>query len=179
MRPELPPVDVALGDVRKLLVDAAVPFKIVGGIAVVHHGYARTTEDVDVLVAADATPRIDAALASHGFERASAHRLRHLASGVKVDLLVAGTPLPRQGAGVYPSPADLAASPRDSQVVDLAGLVELKLRARRHQDLADVVGLLKRLDEARYTPLEASVDRSLRADLAMLRRDALDEMSVE
>ena len=38
-----------------LLRDAGVVFRIVGGVAVLHHGYARTTEDIDVLVAADAT----------------------------------------------------------------------------------------------------------------------------
>ncbi len=178
MNSELPPVDVALGEVRKLLEDAGVAFRIVGGVAVVHHGYLRTTEDVDVLVAADAGPRIDAQLVKHGFERTSASRLRHIASGVRVDVLVAGETLPR-GVGVYPSPETLGASARDPQVVDLRGLVELKLVARRHRDLADVVELLKRLDEARYTEMEAAVERSQRPELARLRRDALEELGAE
>ncbi|HEX3345197.1 MAG TPA: hypothetical protein VHS09_11525, partial [Polyangiaceae bacterium] len=161
---ELPPVDVALGEVRKLLRDAGVPFRIVGGVAVLHHGYARTTEDIDVLVPTGAGPRIDAALTVHGFERTSAARLRHVASDVRVDVLVAGEPLPR-GDGVYPSPESLGASSRDPEVVDLAGLVALKLAARRHRDLADVVELLKRLDEAHYTALEAAVERPLRPEL--------------
>jgi hypothetical protein len=175
---ELPPVDVALGEVRRLLRDAGVAFRIVGGVAVVHHGYARTTEDVDVLVAAGAGPRVDGELTSHGFERTGAARLRHVATGVRVDVLVGGEPLPR-GAGVYPSPESLGASARDPEVVDLTGLVGLKLLARRHQDLADVVGLLKRLDEARYTALEAAVERALRPELARLRRDALEEQGYE
>ena len=102
--------------------------------------------------------------------------MRHAATGVRVDLLVGGAPLPRPGAGVYPSPADLASSPRDPRFVGLAGLVELKLRARRHRDLADIVELLKRLDEARYTELEARAEPSLRAMLAGLRRDAIEEL---
>ena len=178
MNSELPPVDVALGQVRKLLEDAGVAFRIVGGVAVVHHGYLRTTEDVDVLVAADARPRIDAQLVKHGFERTSTNRLRHIASSVRVDILVAGEALPR-GVGVYPSPETLGASARDPQVVDLRGLLELKLAARRHRDLADVVELLKRLDEAHYTELEAGVERSLRPELARLRRDALEELGAE
>jgi hypothetical protein len=175
---ELPPVDVALGELRKLLLDAGVSFRIVGGVAVVHHGYARTTEDLDVLVAADASPRIDAHLAAHGFERASASRLRHVATGVRVDVLVAGARLPR-GTGVYPTPESLGASPRDPQVVDLRGLFELKLAARRHRDLADVVELLKRLDEVRYTEVEATIDGALRPELSRLRRDALEELGSE
>jgi len=173
----LPPVDVALPEVLRLLEDAGVAFKLVGGVAVVHHGYPRTTEDVDVLVEQRAEARLDAALASHGFERASERRLTHVPTGVRVDVLVAGTPLPREGRGVYPSPRDLGASPRDARVVDLGGLLELKLRAGRHRDIADVVELLKRLDEARYTELEAHFAPSLRPQLAELRRDALEEQS--
>jgi hypothetical protein len=63
--------------------------------------------------------------------------------------------------------------------VDLGGLLELKLLARRHRDLADVVELLKRLDEARYDAIEAAVERSLRPELARLRRDALEELATE
>jgi hypothetical protein len=176
---ELPPVDVALGELRKLLVNAGVVFRIVGGVAVVHHGYARTTEDLDVLVEADAAPRIDAQLAIHGFERTSPNRLRHLATGVRVDVLVAGAPLPRDPSRKYPSPDLLGASPRDAQIASLRGLVELKLYAKRHRDLGDVVELLKRLDDAHYTEIEASVERTLRPELARLRRDALEELGSE
>jgi hypothetical protein len=53
MNPDLPQVDGALGAVRALLEDAGAKFKIVAGVAVVHHGYARTTVDVDVLLGLD------------------------------------------------------------------------------------------------------------------------------
>jgi hypothetical protein len=175
MNSELPAVDLALGALRALLRDARVAFRIVGGVAVVHHGYARTTEDLDVLVAKGAAAHIDVALAAHGFERVGPNRLRHVASGVRVDVLVAGEPLPRAGDGVYPSPDDLGSSERDAEVAGLRGLIELKLRARRHQDTADVVALLKRLDDGRYVELEASVERSLRRALALLRVDAIEE----
>ncbi len=84
MSPELPAVDVALGEVRRLLEDAGVRFKLVGGVAVVHHGYARTTEDVDVLVEGGAVGRLAPTIASHGFTQQSAARLRHVATGVRV-----------------------------------------------------------------------------------------------
>jgi hypothetical protein len=176
MNSDLPSVDVALGEVRRLLQDAGVRFKLVGGVAVVHHGYARTTEDVDVLVESDAGVRLQGSLESHGFERVSESRLRHVASGVRVDLLVAGTPMPRAGSGKYPSPDALLASPRDPSVIGLAGLLELKLRSHRHRDIADVVELLKRLDEAHFTEAEARVARELRPELASLRQDALEEL---
>lgn len=177
MSPDLPSVDSALGAVRRLFGDSGVRFKLVGGIAVVHHGYARTTEDIDVLVDADAPMRLQPSLASHGFERISDSRLRHLATGVRVDLLIAGLPLPRAEGGTYPSPESLAGSTGDSSVVALNGLFDLKLRSRRHRDLADVVELLKRLDNARYIEIEASVTHDLRPLLASLRRDALEEIA--
>jgi hypothetical protein len=55
----------------------------------VHHGYARTTEDVDVLVEAGTADRLDAQLPLYGFERATRTRLRHVATSVRVDLLIA------------------------------------------------------------------------------------------
>jgi hypothetical protein len=177
MSPDLPPVDMALGAVRALLEDAGARFKLVGGVAVVHHGYARTTVDVDVLLESDGPARLRPLLASHGFEEVGPLRLRHVSTGVRVDLLVAGSPMPRAGSGEYPSPGALPPSPRDAGVVGLPGLFVLKLRARRHQDLADVVALLKGLDEVRYIEVEAEVDRDLRPALAGLRRDALDELA--
>ena len=177
MNPDLPPVDGALGAVRALLEDAGAKFKIVGGVAVVHHGYARTTVDVDVLLESDGPAKLRPSLATHGFEEAGELRLRHIPTGVRVDLLVAGAPMPRAGSGTYPSPDALAASPRDAGIVGLPGLLGLKLRARRHRDLADVVELLKGLDEVRYTEVEAAVDRDLRPALADLRRDALEELA--
>jgi hypothetical protein len=177
MNPDLPPVDVALGAVRALLEAAGVEFKFVGGVAVVHHGYARTTIDVDVLLESEGPARLRPSLASHGFEADGALRLRHVPTGVRVDLLVAGSPMPRAGSGAYPSPASLRASPRDAAIVSLSGLFGLKLRARRHRDLADIVELLKGLDETRYTEVEAELDGDLRPALADLRRDALQELA--
>jgi hypothetical protein len=176
MNPELPAPDVALVDVCRLLEAASVAFRLVGGIAVVHHGYARTTEDVDVLVQANARERIKPLLSEHGFERLSPCRLRHVATGVRVDLLFAGEPMPGANRPSYPSPTEVGASPRDARVIDLPGLMMLKLRAGRHRDQADVVELLKRIDEAHYLELEASIDRSMRPDLAALRRDAIEEL---
>ena len=85
--------------------------------------------------------------------------------------------MPRPGAPTYPSPRDLESSPRDPAIVGLPGLVDLKLWADRHQDRADLVALLKRLDEREYFDLEAAVEPNLRTRLWELRRDALEEAS--
>ena len=69
----------------------------------------------------------------------------------------------------------MARSSREGDIVDLPPLLELKLAAARHQDLADVVGLLRDLDEVAYNHVEAAIDVSLRARLAALRQDAMEE----
>ena len=172
-------VDAALPPLRRLLESAGVAFRLVGGVAVVHHGYVRTTRDVDVLLAREAAERLDPLLAAHGFERVSATRLLHQATGVDVDLLLSGEPMPRPGSPPYPFPESLPGSPADPAVVGLPGLLQLKLYSARHQDLADVVALLKRLDEGDYLRVEAATPPALRPQLVELRQDALEERSWE
>jgi hypothetical protein len=178
MDPDLPPVDQALPAVQEMMHSAGVGFKLVGGLDVIHHGYARITEDIDVLVQAGSQESIDARLEPCGFVRETPHRLRHRATGVAVHLPVAGEPMPRSGSPPSPSPESLASSPEDHAVVGLAALVRLKLLDDRHQDRADVVALLKSLDERAYLDLEAALEPTeFRRRLAELRRDALEEAS--
>lgn len=177
--PDVRPVDEALPALRALLEAAGVAYKLAGGLAVIHHGYVRSTEDLDVLVENGAVERLDPMLDEHGFRREGERRLRHVPTGVRVDLLVEGDELPRPGAGSYPSPRETEGSPRDSAIVSLPALVTLKLRAGRHQDRADVVALLKCLEEPDYLAVEARVPAELRRELLSLRRDALEERSWE
>ncbi len=180
MAPDTNAVDEALPAVRALFAAAAVPYRIVGGIAVVHHGYTRTTVDIDVLVGRDAPARLSPHLREHGFAPSKlTTRLVHVASGVPVDLLIEGTTIPRPGAVPFPAPESTAASGSDPAVIALPALLELKLQAKRHQDVADVVALLKRLDDAHYLRVEALVRPPLRTELARLRDDALEELALE
>ncbi len=175
MTPTASSVDLALPATRSLFEEVGGAFKLVGGIAVVHHGYLRTTQDIDVLVESRALARVAALAPAHGFVVETRTRLRHIASGVAVDLLVAGEHVPRPGSAPFPEPGLVAGSPDDDRVVALGPLLELKLRAHRYQDLADVVALLKPMNEARYLELEAAMALELRRELADLRRDALEE----
>jgi hypothetical protein len=83
-------------------------------LAVIYHGYARTTEDIDLLVEAGSQESLDARLAPCGFARETPHRLRHRATGVPVHLLIAGEPMPRPGGPPYPSSGSLPSSPAGS-----------------------------------------------------------------
>ena len=171
-------VDLALPAARALLEATGEPYRIVGGVAVVHHGYVRTTVDIDFLVTPKALVLLSGLAPSHHFAVEGRTRLRHEPSGVRVDLLVAGDTMPR-GGHVYPSPDSLEASASDTSVVGLSSLLDLKLCAHRHQDVADVVALLKLVSDPAYLEVESRVPAARRAELANLRRDALEELTFE
>ncbi len=178
MRPDIPATDEALGPLRSMLRAASIDFRIIGGMAVVHHGYERLTVDLDVLIATDGPAKLEPFLDRFGFSRSTESRLVHESTGVRVDVLVEGNTLvgPRS-CPPLPSPAAVGASPADPEVVSLAGLLTLKLDAGRRQDLTDVVELLKRVDELAYIHLEAAVRPEQRNELTELRDEALQELA--
>ncbi len=176
MSPSVPSVETTLPALLELLRAAGRPFRIVGGLAVIHHGYVRATCDIDVLVTRE--HGLDPLLAGFGFERVGPARLRHR-SGTPIDLLIAGTPSPRTGEAPWPEPSALASSPDAPEVVSLEGLVALKLAARRAQDRADLVAILKKLPEGRYLEVEASLPPERRRSLFHLREEALEELAME
>ena len=91
MKPDLPAAHAALPAVRRLMADAGLSYRLVEGLALIHHGYERLTTDIDLLLPSDATERLAPWLDLHRFERVSPNRLRHVATGVLVDTLTAGT----------------------------------------------------------------------------------------
>ena len=172
--PDLPAVEVALADLRVLLARAEVPYALVGGIAVIHHGYVRTTQDIDLLLDRSELDRVVPLLNAGGFDTSGERRWQHRSTRVNVDLLFAGEPMPRE-RDRYPSPADVGRSSREADIVDLPALVTLKLQAGRFRDEADVVELLQRLDEGEYLVVEAAVTPEVRPRLFELRTIAVDE----
>ena len=165
VNPDVPAIDEALAPLRALLKTSGVDFLIVGGLAVVHHGYQRLTVDLDVLIAEDGHESLDAHLQAFDFIRTSRRRLKHEPTGVQVDLLTAGDTVVR--------------SEQDPDIISLLALLELKLDAGRRQDITDVVELLKRVEDRDYLFIEAEVRRERRSELAALRQEALEEASWE
>ncbi len=180
VNPDVPAIDEALAPLRALLKTSGVDFLIVGGLAVVHHGYQRLTVDLDVLIAEDGHESLDAHLQAFDFIRTSRRRLKHEPTGVQVDLLTAGDSLigPRT-APPLPSPDTVGRSEQDPDIISLHALLELKLDAGRRQDITDVVELLKRVEDRDYLFIEAEVRRERRSELAALRQEALEEASWE
>jgi hypothetical protein len=118
---------------------------IVGGLAVQELGYARWTEDVDVVVDTAHYRDVLDWLRDHGFVLKADFTLQQNNSGVNLDLLCEGQTLKDSQLPV-PNPAELGPN---RGFATLAGLTRMKLDTQRMKDMADIVELFKpRLSEA-------------------------------
>jgi hypothetical protein len=79
----------------------------------------------------------------------------------------------KPGPIAYPKPTEVSETIDNLQVIDLPTLIQLKLAARQHQDLADVVNLIRahNLDESFQTKLHPSVHKDFIECLEEKRRE--------
>ena len=123
-----------------------------GGWAVWRHGYVgRVTQDVDVVLAADALQEFLRVASISGFDLLPRQpgrwpKLVHKDTGIEVDILPEGerpgTPN-RPAPTTIPHPARMGAAGHQLRYVSLPALVELKLAAGRARDESDVVELIR------------------------------------
>jgi hypothetical protein len=158
---------------RKLvaaLEELAIPYAIVGGMALNEYGYRRVTVDVDVLLTRDSLQRFKDHWLGRGYvEKFPGSRgLRDTEFGVTIDVLVTGDyPGDGQPKPVrFPDPAKVAVRSGGLALIPLANLVELKLASgisspQRLKDLTDVLELIKHARPGRE--LSESLDPFVRA----------------
>jgi hypothetical protein len=147
-------VQFSLDKLCRKLEEEAIPYAIVGGMALFLHGFQRFTDDVDILVTRPNLERIHEALEGRGylrpFERSK--NLRDTEHGVRIEFLITGE-YPGDGRPKpvsFPDPQEKHVMLDGQRVITLAGLIELKLasgitNAARLKDLADVQELIKTL----------------------------------
>jgi hypothetical protein len=147
------PVHLALQNITARLKEIGVPHAIAGGMAVVAHGYARTTEDVDVLVTAADLQIIHQKLEGLGYVPLfpGGRDLRDTQTGVRVEFIVTGQ-FPGDGKPkpvAFPDPQPAATILDDVAYLRLPVLIELKLASGmthpgRLKDLSDVQEIIRR-----------------------------------
>jgi hypothetical protein len=157
------PVHKTMRRVVKRLERAGIAYAVVGGMAVNAHGHQRTTADVDLLLTPEGLTEFQRRFVSRNYESIPGRprRFTDRTNGVKIDFLVAGR-FPgsgKPGPIVYPDPSAVSEVVENTRVVDLVTLMQLKLAARRYQDFADVVALIRvhDLDEAFAARLHPTV----------------------
>jgi hypothetical protein len=145
-------VQQAMHKLVAALEELAIPYAIVGGMALNEYGYRRVTVDVDVLLTREDLQRFKDHWLGRGYvEKFPGSRgLRDTEFGVTIDVLVAGDypgdgqPKPVQ----FPDPEKVAIRSGGLALIPLAKLVELKLASgmtsiHRMKDISDVVELIK------------------------------------
>lgn len=147
--------------------EAGISGAVIGGVAVVLHGHIRTTRDIDIFIEGTAEP-LAKLLKTMGFEH-DAVRKEFVRDGLPVHLILLD---------------QLGSTPRNRVEIDgiatvsLADLIEMKLRSGsanllRAQDLADVIGLIRR---HRFTGEFAKhLEKSLRPTFRKLCRAIANE----
>jgi hypothetical protein len=161
----------ALRKVVKVLAQHGIPHLVGGGFAVQERGYARFTEDLDVIVPNFATAQ--KILLVNGFDKSTKSRVAVVDrdSGVKIDLLCGGETV-GLGSLPLPMPAHVSAEP---QILAIDMLISLRLSAGQAQDFADVVELIK----ANSLPKEYQVDAAVKLDYEEAWQAAAAETAAE
>jgi len=145
---------------------------IVGGMALVLHGYVRVTGDVDLVTTPDGLNAINLRLVGRGYTafEGSRKKLRDTETGVDIEFITTGE-FPGDGKPKpvsFPDPKDVAVDRDGISVISLPKLIELKLASglsaehRRLRDLADVQDLIIALKLPR--DLGDQIDPSVRQE---------------
>lgn len=171
------PVHRTMRRVVEKLVQARIPYAVIGGMAVNAHRYRRTTGDVDFLLTSEGYKAFLQAYVELEFQRVPGRARRFVdpSTDATFDVLIAGR-FPgngRPGPIAFPDPGAVAETIDGAQVIGLAKLIELKLAARRHKDFGDVVELIRvhNLDESYLGQLHSSVASNFIECLEEKRRE--------
>ena len=134
--------------------ELGICYVVIGGMALTAHGYARMTEDIDLLVTRSDLKKLHQSLVGRGYMRLfeGSKNIRDTATHVKIEFVLSGD-FPGSGDRQpisFPDPADTEPIEHNGvKYVGLPRLVELKLAsgmsggADRAKDLVDVQQLIK------------------------------------
>ncbi len=166
-------VEQTIARVARRLTEEGIDYALIGGMALVAHGYVRFTNDVDLLTTSEGLARIHERLVGRGYRPAfegSRKKLRDTETGIDIEFITAGE-FPGDGKPKpvsFPDPKDVAIEREGIRVIALPKLIELKLASglsaehRRLRDLADVQDLIIALQLPR--DLGDGLDPSVRED---------------
>lgn len=160
----------------KRLKEEGLDYAVLGGMALVEHGYRRTTEDIDLLMRPETLEAFRARLVGRGYVPAfpeAVKTYRDAGTGIRIEIVTTGE-FPGDGKPkpiAFPDPARVAIEGDEFRFVNLETLVELKLASglsapHRARDIADIQDLIVR---AKLPPdLAMRLDPSVRTEYRRL-----------
>ncbi len=135
--------------------EMGIPYVVCGALAVMAHGHARLTQDVDVLLTSDGLRRFKERWLGKGWVELfpGSKGMRDAEHNVKIDVLLTGDyPGDGQPKPVrFPNPEEVAMDVGGTSTIVLPKLIELKLASGmtapdRPRDLDDVIQLIRAND---------------------------------
>jgi hypothetical protein len=142
--------------------DLQIDFAVVGAVAMFCHGYRRFTEDVDILVTPQGLAAIDARLLVDNYTRPAEWRrsFRDPETGVAIHVLVTSSTCGIEPDYALPSPSERSSTIDGINILDLAGVLEMKFA------IGSAPGQLRHLGDAqeliRYSDIPAEFGTKLR-----------------
>lgn len=168
----------ALRRLAKRLEDEGISYALIGGMALISHGYRRYTEDVDILLTGEGLAAFREKCVGRGYVPAFAgaqKTFRDTASNVRIEIITTGE-YPGDGKPkpvAFPDPSQASIERDGIRIIQLERLLELKLASglsapHRLRDLADVQDLIVALS----LPLDLAdqLDASVRDEYRRLWR---------
>ena len=145
-------LNIALVKLARDLKEHGIDYMVIGAIALFEHGYARLTEDIDLVMTLKGLEVFHRELIGLGYLPAfqGAKRLCSTTEGITIEVMVTGE-YPGDGKPKpvsIPDPAEASIEIEGVRFVNLEKLIELKLASgmtapHRLKDLADVQELIK------------------------------------
>ena len=164
-----------------------IPYALIGGMALISHGYERLTKDVDVLLTPEGLIAFAEKCVGRGYVPAFAgarKTFRDTTNNIRIEIITTGE-YPGDGRPkpvAFPDPAQASIERDGIRVIQLGKLIELKLAsglsaAHRLRDLADVQDLITVLD----LPLDLAdrLDASVRGEYLRLWEAARSAPEIE
>ncbi len=164
-------IEATLERLAARLLDEDIGYAIIGGMALVAHGYVRFTDDIDILTTPDGLARIHERFVGRGYVPSfpgARKSLRDTQTGVTVEFITAGE-YPGDGKPKpvrFPDPSTASVDRDGLSVITLPKLIELKLASgltaehRKYRDLGDVQAVISALRPPRE--LGEELDPSVR-----------------
>jgi hypothetical protein len=140
--------DSVVAAVQNHATNVGAKLVLVGGVAVITHGYRRPTQDRDFLVDYKTSDRLAEAIWDDAdWERLEIRQYAflHKPTGIQVDFLVSGNLMDLGRSYCFPmvDAVETAGEIEGVPIIGLHDLLWLKLLAGRMQDLADIMQLCK------------------------------------
>lgn len=162
-----------LVELERLAKETGITPVVIGGLAVSHHGYVRTTVDVDILVTEGAAGVLFQRLKRELGWKRYGEGFKNTILDVGLDICVAGRRTSPKWDETFPDPGKLRVlKVRPLPVPALPDVIALKAMSGRSQDEADIVNLLK-VRPAKMASICGAARKRLRTAPAKALLDAL------